>query len=169
MSTNSASLVSMHQLMSKLQSHTPPNSLSYPTTVPNGAPLSDIIVAYLDTATESSWNFMKAVVTDFINVNSSTLYPSLRVVITLTDGKVAFDSSKGAANVFANISSLTNPINDNHNSRVSILSALLSSSGTGHEQKYSSSTGKFEIYQAVRMGASTANALGVVRVSILDA
>ena len=155
---NATSAVSMAQLQSKLLSYVPSGSSS---------PLSDTIGLFLDTVGSDQWTAMYNAVKAFVAAQSSTLYPGVRVLITLSDGQVAIDTSKGdAGNTFAKFQGKT--INENHNSRLSILTALLSNAGTGYEQKYSSSEQKFEIYSAQRMGATPSNALGVVRVSVYD-
>lgn len=155
---NAVSAVSMAQLESKLLSYVPANSSS---------PLSDTIGLFLDTVNELKWNDMYAAVKAFIAAQSSSLYPGLRVVVTLSDGQVALDTSKGdAGNTFAKFQGKT--INENHNSRLSILTALLSNAGTGYEHKWSSSEQKFEIYHAQRMGSTPSHPLGVVRVSVYD-
>lgn len=84
-----------------------------------------------------------------------------RILVTLSDGTVIFDSSKDN-NARANIKS----INENHMSRVAIVSAALSQSGVAFEKKYSSSTGFFEEYLAHRLGKSSENSLGIIRWSI---
>jgi hypothetical protein len=45
------------------------------------------------------------------------------------------------------------------------MTALLSKIGSGYEIKYSSSTGRKEAYNAIRMGVSADDALGCCRVS----
>ena len=155
---NATSAVSMAQLQSKLLSYVPSSS---------SPPLSDTIGLFLDTVGLDQWTAMYNAVKAFVAAQSSTLYPGLRVVVTLPDGQVAIDTSKGdTGNTFAKFQGKT--INENHNSRLSILTALLSNAGTGYEQKYSSSEQNFEIYSAQRMGANPSNALGVVRVSVYD-
>ena len=155
---NSPSSVSMSLLQSRLQSYIPSGSSS---------PLCDTIGLFMDNILESQWLAMKASINAFIASQNSSLYPEIRVLISLSDGQVVYDSGKGdAGNTYAKAQSKT--INENHNSRVSILTALLSNAGTGYEEKYSSSGQKFEAYHAQRMGASSSNALGVVRVSVLN-
>ncbi len=155
---NSPSPVSMAHLQNKLQSFVPPGSSS---------PLSDTIGIFMDNILESQWNTMYAGVKAFVAANVSSLYPSLRVVITLPDGHVVCDTYKSdTVNTYNNFR--TKSINENHNSRMSILTALLSNSGHGYEEKYSSSDLRMEAYHAQRMGAFSLNALGVVRVSVVN-
>jgi hypothetical protein len=85
-----------------------------------------------------------------------------RVVITLPDGTVVVDTSKGANNTFANFQAKT--INENHNSRVAILDAQLFECGIGVETKRSSTTGAIEDGVARRLGVYLNNA-GTARMS----
>jgi hypothetical protein len=163
---NSPSSVSMALLQSKLLSYVPPNSSS---------PLSDTIGVFMDNILESQWTTMYAGVKAFVAANVSALYPGLRVVVTLSDGQVVLDTAKGTTTVngaSVEVNSFANfkdkKINENHNSRVAILTALLSNAGTGYEEKFSTTELKFEAYHAQRMGASPSDALGVVRVSVLN-
>lgn len=85
----------------------------------------------------------------------------LRLMFCEADGTVLYDSSKGASNTFANIKS----INENHNSRLAIIKALLSAAGRGYEVKRSTSTGAVETYLALRLGTSSETPTGSVRIS----
>jgi hypothetical protein len=105
---------------------------------------------------------MDAAIQTFLN-NNSQRYLNLRVLVTLPDGKVAYDSSKGVNNTFARYQA--DLINENHNTRVAIMSALLGNSGVGYEEKYSNSTGLDEVYIAERMGFSPSRPSGCVRIS----
>jgi hypothetical protein len=58
-----------------------------------------------------------------------------------------------------------NLINDNHASRTEMLLATLSSSGTGDSIRFSSSTGVRTIYHSTRLGQTTEDAIGFVRLS----
>ena len=86
-----------------------------------------------------------------------------RILVTISDGTVIFDSSK--SNNTRN-NALNKQINENHMSRISIVSAALSQSGVAFEKKFSSSTGLFEEYLAHRLGKSSENCLGIIRWSI---
>jgi hypothetical protein len=118
-------------------------------------------------SSQEAWNKMDILIRTFITTDASS-NPGLRVLITLSDGRVAYDTSKtaGGTNTFARYQAGT--INDNHNTRVAILTALLGNSGNGNEDKYSSTTGQPEAYNAIRMGLSTPNSLGCSRVSVLN-
>ncbi len=85
-----------------------------------------------------------------------------RVVVTLPDGTVVVDTSKGAANTYQNFQDKV--INENHNTRVAILDAQIYDCGVGLETKTSSSTGVVEVYLAKRLGAYLDSA-GTVRLS----
>ena len=60
-----------------------------------------------------------------------------RILATLSDGTVWYDSSKGDMNTYANFKSKS--INENHASRYSIRQAMDSYEGVGWESKYSTS------------------------------
>ena len=106
---------------------------------------------------------ISAFISDPLTDPTELLYPCLRVVVTLADGIVAYDSC-ATNNTFTAYT--TKSINENHNSRLAILTALMSHAGTGFEKKFSTSVGADQVYYASRMGASAQHALGVVRVSV---
>lgn len=85
-----------------------------------------------------------------------------RIVVTLPDGTVVVDTSKGANNTFDNFKAKT--INENHNTRVAILDAQLWSCGVGLETKTSSTDNVVESYLAKRLGIYL-NSVGTVRLS----
>ncbi|HMU64781.1 MAG: hypothetical protein U1E82_02670 [Nitrosomonas sp.] len=85
-----------------------------------------------------------------------------RVVITMPDGTVVVDTSKGASNTYANFKAKT--INENHNSRIAILHSQLYDCGLGLETKLSSTDNTKENYLARRLGAYL-NSAGTVRLS----
>jgi hypothetical protein len=96
-----------------------------------------------------------------------------RIVVTQADGTVVYDSKNNndtipetspKYNKAANSSAKS--ISENHNSRPAIITACLNSSGIGMEQKYSTSTGQFEQYLAIRIGVSPTYAIGVIRYSL---
>ena len=93
---------------------------------------------------------------------TATLIANGRVVVTLPDGTVVVDTSKGANNTYANF--IDKAINENHNTRVAILDAQIYDCGVGLETKTSTSTGVAEIYLAKRLGVYLDSA-GTVRLS----
>lgn len=94
-------------------------------------------------------------------------YPASRVLYCAPDGTVIVDTSKVAANTFANFQAKA--INENHNTRVAVMSAQLSPSGLGAEVKFSTSTLQNEIYAAKFINGVQFNNQGTVRVSYLSA
>jgi len=86
-----------------------------------------------------------------------------RILVTQPDGTVYFDSSKGIANSYAN--AIAKTINENHNTRASIMSAQLTCDGRGNELKLSTSTNQIEAYDARVIVQEYGNNLGTVRVS----
>jgi hypothetical protein len=94
----------------------------------------------------------------------SSLFPGLRILVALPDGRVTFDSAEGANNTFANAQN--NGINpENHNTRPAIMSAQLTCDGNGNELKFSTSTGQIEAYNARRILPAYGSTGGTVRVS----
>ncbi len=85
-----------------------------------------------------------------------------RILIALADGTVVVDTSKGAANTYANYAA--KKINENHNTRIAILDAQLFECGLGVETKRSTTDGVVESYVAVRLGNYLDNS-GTVRIS----
>ncbi len=125
---------------------------------------SSLISEFLNNPTnETYWNNMNTVIQQYLTTYGSVL-DGLRVLVTLSDGTVAYDSSKELLNTFANYQART--IGENHNSRVCIMIALLNNSGVANEEKFSTTTGNHENYTAVRMGLSQTKPLGCVRVSV---
>ena len=114
-----------------------------------------------------------AILAYMVENKTDTMLP--RVTIMGADGVVFYDSSKTTAgannsdlNSHANANELkgTNTIiNTNHNTRLAVITAGLSSSGIGMEKKYSSSTNRLEEYYAQRIGVTPVLAIGTVRYS----
>ena len=94
-----------------------------------------------------------------INIGGS----KARLLCTLADGTVFYDSGSKVKNSFSNYRSKS--INENHQSRSAIQKAILSDEGLGWEAKFSTSTNSYEQYVAMRVGMSQHDAMGVVRLS----
>jgi hypothetical protein len=86
-----------------------------------------------------------------------------RILATLSDGTVWYDSAKGNKNTYANFKTKT--INENHASRYSIRQAMDSYEGVGWETKYSTSDNNYEDYYAVRGGVAPQEIKYVIRLS----
>ena len=157
--TNSASAVSMALLQSKLMCYIPDGS-QYP--------LSNTIGLFLEILDEPTWNDMKAGINAFINESTGDLYPFLRVLVTLADGTVAYESHSLFNTYLAFSKKDPRVIEHNQNHRLSNLTALMSNAGTGYEKKYSSIHQQDRLFYATRMGSSAQHALGVVRVAVND-
>jgi hypothetical protein len=85
--------------------------------------------------------------------HSNTLAASIangRVTLILPDGTTVIDTSKGAANTWANDQAKL--INENLDSRLSVLSSQLFTCGVAIERKLSTATGFFEHVLSVRLG-----------------
>ena len=125
---------------------------------------STLITQFLRSPDSSlNWTNMDLVIQKFKTESKAAILPGLRVLVTLADGTVAYDTAAGVNNTFANFQS--NTIGENHNTRVAIMVALLGSTGVGNEVKFSTTTNTTQAYNAVRMGLSTSQPLGCVRVS----
>lgn len=124
--------------------------------------LNDFFYTMID---ESHYSKMLAGINSFLEkkgINNKKKSGGARILITLPDGSVVLDTNK-TNNTYANYKSKL--INENHNSRVSIMSALLGNSGLSFEDKYSTSSGNFEQYMAVRVGPVSSSPGGVIRLS----
>ena len=112
---------------------------------------------------QASYDAVLAVVQASKVANSAVT--GVRYLITLADGTVVADTSK-TNNSYQNF--LDKTINETHFTRIAIATSLLSVSGLGDEEKFSSSTRQNEIYHAVRVGKTPNNALGVMRYSFRE-
>jgi hypothetical protein len=98
----------------------------------------------------------------------------LRIAIIAANGHVYYDSNAKLNNLFENINipSRTTPwngkyiINENHNTRVYTMGALLSSSGKFAVSEYSTSTSSYRQYLAVRQGFTTNQPIGTIVISL---
>ena len=85
------------------------------------------------------------------------------MLVALADGTVCYDSTS-VTNTYNNYQSKS--INENHNSRVAILQALLGSSGVGFETKLSTTTNSMTNYLAQRIWFTNGRPMGTIRVSV---
>lgn len=132
----------------------------------SGSTVQNRIESFLNDLTAATYNPMAAAMIDAASNLAIGANASLRFLLAIDDGTVAFDSSKSAAtNTFANFDANTiNP--SNHNTRPEVLVAILGNSGVGIANRFSKSVGKYQKYQATRLGNSTQSNLGTFRVSI---
>ncbi len=93
---------------------------------------------------------------------TAALIANGRIVVTLPDGTVVVDTSKGTSNTYNNFKAKT--INENHNTRISILDSQLYDCGVGVETKRSTTDNTVESYVAKRLGDYLDSA-GTVRIS----
>jgi len=84
--------------------------------------------------------------------------------LTSSNGLLLTDNSSNTVTLTAG-SAGGNNINENHNTRPEILLSLLSNSGVGFAQRYSSSTSSFNFYYAVRIGTVAEFNVGTIRVN----
>eukprot|EP01083_Nonionella_stella_P177806 626100_1 len=85
-----------------------------------------------------------------------------RTTLCVPDGSVIYDAPKGADNTFEN--AVNKAIDENHNTRVSIMSAQLNDEGKAWEEKLSTSSSTVENYVSERCGNQFEN-FGTVRLS----
>ena len=88
--------------------------------------------------------------------------PNLRMVVTVPDGTVVLDTSKGN-NTYDNY--LAKAINENHNTRVAFMAAQHYPCGAALETKLSTTDGTVESYLAFRAGPHL-DSLGTMRISV---
>ena len=122
----------------------------------------DIITSFNTTITADNYSFEPYFTA--LNTIANGVVTGIRLIICEADGTVIYDSSKVNLNTFQNFKD--KKINENHNSRLAIIRALLSASGRGYEVKRSTTTSNStEYYVASRLGFSSENAVGTVRIS----
>ncbi len=122
------------------------------------------------TSNATSYNTTVLIFRDLINNINIATGKIGRILVALPDGTVYFDSSKPDGvinnrtdtNLFTNAQART--INENHNTRPSIMCSQTLQSGFGFESKFSSSTTQIEDYVAMRIGIQGYN-LGTIRYS----
>jgi len=141
----------------------------------NNSAVTISVNRFLSTRSEADYNSMLTAL-NAAQDNLTQIYPpmagasrtshKLRFLVTSDDGTVVADSSK-SNNTFANYNSKS--INENHHSRPEMLVALLSNSGVGYSERYSSSVSANLVYLASRIGTSTSVNDGTIRLSIVKA
>jgi len=123
------------------------------------------IQRFCETESEATWNTATNILQALINKCNTVAYPSgttYRIVATLTDGTVWFDSSK--TNTYAGFKAKT--INENHNTRRPFMESLLQEDITyPFEAKVSTSTGLYEERVVMRIGGSKTEPLGCIGLS----
>ena len=123
---------------------------------------------------------MTTTLNNFVSYYYNTPSPnftSIRLLVSDSDGTVAYDSNIYMGPILKSLPPVTSTfqnytdkiINENHNSRAAIMTALISNAGVGIEQKWSTSTNNFTQYLAVRIGINSETSYGVIRVSMSSA
>lgn len=135
-------------------------------TEPQYAVLNAALTPAIQTSLKNKLNAVKDEPTySLLRVEAEGLAATIangRVVITLPDGTVVVDTSKGANNTYNNFKAKT--INENHNSRVAILHSQIYDCGLGLETKLSTTDNTVEYYLARRLGPYL-NSAGTARLS----
>jgi hypothetical protein len=150
-----------------------------------GQTISNLLQRFLTNVNQANYDPLVAAVFNAVASYSST--SKVRVLVTIDDGSVVLDTSKPlSTNVWANFNnkikisstglagsiSVTagtaggNVINENHQTRPEMLLALLSNNGSGFSKRFSSSINGNLLYYAVRMGLSSEEPEGIIRVSV---
>lgn len=128
-------------------------------TYANGA--VQAVRMYLQNASGSNeYATMKTLLDNAKNGFSAPGVSGPRILVSLPDGSVVYDSSR-ANNTVANANAKA--INENHNSRLAMIAAMLSQSGVGTETKYSTSTLNTEQALAHRIGKTQQDSVGCIR------
>jgi len=157
------------------------NELNPGCNFPNLANLSSSIMSYrnstgdrvqnkmqkfLESFTENAYDELKDILGEAVNNFKNGDNNSLRILLAIDDGTVAFDTSREREkNTFSNFNN--NLVNSsNHNTRPEVLVATLGNSGVGVSERYSKSLGTFQKYQANRIGGYAQSNLGTFRVSL---
>lgn len=137
-----------------------------------------LIIDYVDSPTdEAKYNLMKAklesIIADpaLLSIITRVAGDTPRLVIGNADCNIIFDSSRinstntTQQNALANAGKSNSGINDNHYSRPSFSTAMLSKGGVGSQIKLSSTTGKFETRLCYRVGKSSTETTAIVAAS----
>ena len=108
--------------------------------------------------------------------NPATFGGLYRVIFTLPDGTVWYDSQRNISSTPTNSNTYDNfknkTIGDNHNTRSAFLQALLSDEGNGYEEKTASITGfngARETRITIRLGPNKHNIIGIIALSLNNA
>ena len=121
----------------------------------------DIILNFLIEPFETEYDYIINIFNELViesdKINKKESY---RVVCTIPDGTVYYDSAKGSKNTWANFQSKS--INENHNTRAPFMDVLLNNDRTSFETKYSSSTKVNEYRLTYRFGINKSYPLGVI-------
>jgi hypothetical protein len=98
-------------------------------------------------------NFARKITIASTSVNSSNAF-TVTGVSPASTGTLTIGTAGG------------NQVNENHNTRPEILVACLSSGGIGFATRFSSSISAYLLYLALRVGISSENPLGFIRLSV---
>lgn len=134
---------------------------NYPDTPYN------ILYSFLTSITSDKYQQNINLLNDFITEaknNDPVKSREHRILATIPDGTVWFDSSKGAKNTWDNYQSKT--INENHNTRACFMDVLINGIRDSFELKYSTTTKTDEYRVTFRLGDNRYYPLGVLAYSI---
>ena len=132
---------------------------------------NNILRFYTNPSSESFYNITKTSLDLLLDncledIKDKISVKKVRILCTLPDGAVFYDSDKGDKNTYSNFKSKS--INENHNTRFVFFEAI--KKDESYETKYSTSVSDIqasEFYYAIRIGTSPENSVGVLRISIV--
>ena len=132
---------------------------------------NNILKFFSNPSSESFYNITKTSLDLLHNncleeIKDQITVKKVRILCTLPDGAVFYDSGKGDKNTYSNFKSKS--INENHNTRFVFFESI--KKDESYETKYSTSVSLLqsrEYYYAIRIGTSPENSVGVLRISIV--
>lgn len=152
----SANFNNLSHLSDKILSHVPHSV--------GASSVRNALQSFLITFTEANYVQMVIALNSARNELAVDEDSKLRILVSIDDGTVAYDSSR-TNNNFSSFNS--NSINSsNHNTRPEILLALLGQDGVGLSERFSKSVITFQKYRALRLGSTAQSNLGTFRVSM---
>jgi hypothetical protein len=131
----------------------------------SGFNLNPLAIQYIYAGLADSLNkFISDVSNNTVPNYNLGIIPKFRILITIADGTVFYDSYKGTSNNSYD-KFLAKTINENHGTRKYIQQSIHSKDGFGYEAKWSSSTRAIDTYYSVRFGTTPAAIVGVIAFS----
>ena len=121
--------------------------------------VSDAVWNFLNSITEINHRIMVQKLNQFLKTQE-TEFPSLRIVVSLAEGRVAYDSKRREANTWKQF--LADLIGNNHNTRISVSDALQNGSGVGSESHFDVDLNDNVNMMSFRQGFATRAAQGII-------
>ena len=135
------------------------------STLPGGYTATGLSINYSGRASATYDSMVTSLNTFITDASANVARGSVRGLVTLPDGTVVYDSSRGANNTATRAHNKL--INENHMSRQVLMKAVFGPQGAlAYDSKYSTSTQKNEEYVGVCLGGDGIFNLGIVRFSV---